>query len=121
MNKQAYLEEVYNSAYNDELEKVAVSQRMVMNAFLKRLSGSKAVSNQAKKGLRKDLIETIKEQSSIGKSKSNISEIKSYLRERANVKEIPSSQKEMLKILKGKKFDTNLDKIFKELPKRWVN
>lgn len=121
MDKKAYLEEVYNSAYNDELEKVAVSQRMVMNAFLKRLSGSKAVSNQAKKGLRKDLIETIKEQSSIGKSKSNISEIKSYLRERANVKEIPSSQKEMLKILKGKKFDTNLDKIFKELPKRWVN
>jgi len=38
MNKQAYLEETYNSAFNDELEKIALNRLRISNLFKKRIS-----------------------------------------------------------------------------------
>lgn len=37
MNKQAMLEEIYNSGFNDELEKIAISQGLVRRAIASRL------------------------------------------------------------------------------------
>ena len=120
MNKQAYLEEVYNSAFNDELEKIAAKTipqlRAIFNEAASQVGKKRALWSDAyMKGqgpLRREAAKKIKEIRKWEKPKRRI------IRKGKERKELREGISDLVK--ERNKIDRSKGKIHKYLQKDWI-